>query len=412
MARPLDSPDVSSPSGRSGDCYYGGLRDAIWSRTLSAASRRTLLESDPLPRTADVAVVGAGLVGLCTALSLRRRGVSNIVVLDRNSVCGEATGASAGGLWPAHECLSLAAPDIARRARDAHVRLRDDFPCDYVSSGLLDLVEEGGTGQALDRVRRTEQAGFRAEVLSGRALSDCEPLLQHNGEAVYFPGDGSIHPLKLAAAITSWLRRSDVKICLNQEVLSADGDAPSIATADALLSAGAVVVAAGAWTPLLTKLLGWSPPIRPIRGTLLATEARPQGTLRSVVVASRYYYWQLACGPVAGGGSEEDVGFREGVNAAVEADIRQEYAHLFPALRDVPVTCRWSGFRPFCEDMHPVIGRVPGFRDVFVSAGHFRKGILLAPLSGDLLADELLQHSTEGPTVFRPDRFPATARTG
>ncbi len=362
-----------------------------------------------MPQTADIVLVGAGLVGLCTALSLLRRGVSGIAVVDRTSISGESTGASAGGLWPGHECLAFASPDIAVRARDAHARLRREFNCDFMPSGLLALVEEGELACARERVRCTRAAGFDAELLAGRALADREPLLRHRGEAVHFPGDGSIHPLKLAAGIASCLRRNGVRICLNEEVRLVDAAGPAIATAAGRISAGTVVVAAGAWTPLLTKLLGWSPPIRPIRGTLLATEAQDAGTLRTVVVGRRYYYWQLACGPVAAGGSEEDVGFLEGVSDEVEADIQREHGGLFPALQDVKFTSRWSGFRPFCGDMCPVIGAVPGSRGVYVSAGHFRKGILLAPLSGELLASEILEGCCPTPAAFRPSRFPLRA---
>ena len=359
-----------------------------------------------MPETADVVLVGAGLVGLCTALSLRRRGVRSLTLVDRTSICGESTGASAGGLWSAHECLAFDSPEIAVRARDLHARLCREFSCDFVRSGLLALVEECELASARERVRRTREAGFEAELLSGRALAECEPRLRHGGQAVHFPGDGSIHPLKLAAGIADWLRRKGVRICLNEEVRLVDASEPAIATAGGRVSAGAVVVAAGAWTPLLTSLLGWSPPIRPIRGTLLASGAQRAGTLRAVVIGRRYYYWQLACGPLSAGGSEEDVGFLEGASDEVEADIRREYGELFPTLGNVKFTSRWSGFRPFCEDMHPVIGAVPGSPGVYVSAGHFRKGILLAPLSGEFLAGEILEGRQKTPAAYRPGRFP------
>ncbi len=387
------------------------MQDAIWSRTLLPATRDALLASDSLPAKADVVVVGAGLVGLCTALSLRRRGVGKVVVVDRSSVCGESTGASAGGLWPGHECLTLASPDIARKARDLHAALREEFACDYVRSGVLRLMDEGEASRGLARVERTRKAGFAAELLAGGELAACEPLLQHAGVAIRFPGDGSIHPLKLAAGIAQWLRGNGVRICLNEEVLGIAPAPIAITTSGVRTSAGSIVVAAGAWTPLLTKMLGWRPPIRPIRGTLLATEKQPAGTLRSIVIGQRYYYWQLACGPLAGGGSEEDVGFREGSDGAVAADIRREWGSQFPSLRDLRFTSCWSGFRPFCEDMQPVIGPVPGCDGVYVSAGHFRKGILLAPLSGELLADQMLENRRWLPAeAFRPDRFPLAAQ--
>lgn len=373
------------------------------------ASRDALLASDPLPATADVVVVGAGLVGLCAALSLHRRGAGSIVVVDRTSICGESSGASAGGLWPGHECLTLPSPDIVRQARDLHFALREDFACDFVQSGLIVLLDESEASHGVARVDRTRRAGFRAELLSGRELEACEPLLRHAGTAVRFPDDGSLHPLKLAASIAGGLRRNGVRFCLDQEVLRIDPARLAVATEGGRTAAGSIVVAAGAWTPLLTKLLRWNPPIRPVRGTLLATEKRTTGTLRSIVIGRSYYFWQLACGPLAGGGSEEDVGFREGVSDAVADDIRREWGSLFPSLRGLPFTSRWSGFRPFCKDMQPVIGRVPGRANVFVSAGHFRKGILLAPLSGELLADEMLENRLWDPAlVFRPDRFPVS----
>lgn len=368
--------------------------------------------SDPMPATADVVVVGAGLVGLCTALSLRKRGASRIVVVDRTSVCGAATGASAGGLWPGHECLTMASPELIRRANGLHVELREQFACDYVPSGLLLLLDETERSAAVDRVERTRRAGFEAELLSGRQLAECEPGLGRVAAAVRFPGDGSLHPLKLAAAMARWLRRNGVRICLDQEVHQLEPARLAILTSGGRMSAGSIVVAAGAWTPMLTKLLGWTPPIRPIRGALLATGAQAPDTLRSVVVGRHYYFWQLACGPVAGGGSEEDVGFLEGVCEAVVRDIRREFGELFPTLRDLQFTSRWSGFRPHCADMRPVIGRVPGQASVYVSAGHFRKGILLAPLSGELLADEMLEGRHWPPAqAFRPDRFPRATGT-
>ena len=367
-----------------------------------------MLSSDPLPATADIAIIGAGLVGLCTALSLSRRGVSRLVIIDRTCVCGESTGSSAGGLWPAHECLSFASPEIVRRAAAQHAGLREQFPCDYVSSGLLELLADEDAAHAAERADRTRAAGFEAELLAGAALAEREPRLHHHGPALHFPGDGSIHPLKLASGIAAWLRRRGTRMCLGEEVRDVASDGPVITTGAGRISVGKVVFAAGAWTPLLTRMLGWSPPIRPLRGTLLATDRQPAATLRNVVIGRQFYYWQLASGPLAGGGSEEDVGFCDGLDDAVVGAIRQEWNGLFPSLCEAKFTSGWTGFRPHCADMHPAVGPVPGQADMFVSAGHFRKGILLAPLSGELLADQVLEGaSPEWARAFRPDRFPA-----
>ena len=347
-------------------------------------------------------------MGLCAALSLSRRGVRRLVVIDRTCVCGESSGSSAGGLWPAHECLSFASPEIVRRAAVQHAGLREQFPCDYISSGLLELLAGEDAALAAARVDRTRAAGFEAQLLAGADLAELEPKLRHQGPALHFPGDGSIHPLKLACRIADWLRRRGARVCLGEEVRDVSSGGPVIATSAGRISVGKVVFAAGAWTPLLTRTLGWCPPIRPLRGTLIATDGQPAETIRSIVVGPRFYYWQLASGPLAGGGSEEDAGFCEDLDDAVVGAIRQEWGELFPSLRQVAFTSGWTGLRPHCADMHPAIGPVPGQPDMFVSAGHFRKGILLAPLSGELLADQLLEGaSPEWARAFRPERFPA-----
>lgn len=346
-------------------------------------------------------------------MSLRRRGVRKIVVIDRGAICGEATGASAGGLWPAHECLTLASAEIARRAWDTQLGLLEQFPCDFVPSGLLSLVDEAGTDRPAGRVAETRAAGFEARLLQPAELRDVEPALGHPGPAIHYPSDGSIHPLKLAAGIVSWLRRKGVAICTGQRVTAVDAAGSLTLGAAGQVQAGAAVISAGAWTPLLTAVLDWEPPIRPIRGVLLASETQANRTLRTVVVAKPYYYWQLGCGPVAGGGSEEDVGFQSGVSERVAQDIRRDWARLFPSLAGTAFPCSWFGFRPYCSDMQPVIGRVPGTRSVYASAGHFRKGILLSPLSGELLADEIVDGRPPAlAEAFRPDRFARIDRTG
>ncbi len=387
------------------------MRDAIWFRTLEPSHRAALLASDPLPRTAGIVVVGAGLVGLCTAAALRRRGERNIVVLERGEVCGEASGASAGGLWPAHESRTLGEPELAARADELHRRLRAEFPCDYMPSGLVSLLAPADLPRARQRVASARRAGFAADLIEAGDVVTREPGLRHQGPALHFPEDGSLHPLKLAAGLVAWLRAHGVRICLGTRVARTEPDGSAVETDRGGVAAAAVAVTAGAWTPLLTGLLGWEPPIRPVRGTLVATEPQVAGTIRSIVIGPRYYYWQLGCGPLAGGGSEEDVGFRRGVDERVVEDIRAELGTLFPGLCGLRISCRWSGFRPRCADGQPVIGRVPGLQRVYVAAGHFRKGILLAPLSGELLADEILEGRLwPAAATFRPDRFAGAER--
>ncbi|MEZ5366857.1 MAG: FAD-binding oxidoreductase [Bryobacterales bacterium] len=128
--------------------------------------------------------------------------------------------------------------------------------------------------------------------------------------------------------------------------------------------------------------------------------------IHHTVMAERYYYWQLECGPIAGGGSEERVGFEPGSPSEVLQDIRAEMGAHFPALAHQPTEVAWYGFRPYCADHRPVIGAVPGNEDLFVAAGHFRKGVMLAPASGQVIADLVMGRAPRADiSALDPARF-------
>ena len=119
-----------------------------------------------------------------------------------------------------------------------------------------------------------------------------------------------------------------------------------------------------------------------------------------------FYYWQLPEGHIAGGGSVEDVGFRRGVDEKTASSIRNEMNELLPSVAQRAEACRWSGFRPYCADAKPVVGPVPGQKNMFVGAGHFKKGIMMAPVTGKILAELATQGKTRlSIRSLNPSRF-------
>lgn len=378
------------------------LRDSVWTRTLSDERREVLAASDAAPAAVDVAVVGAGLIGLWTARELVRAGVQKVAVVDRGPIAGEASGANAGGLWYAHEALDsdvLAA--LGRESGEAYRRLADEFEFDHARRGMIELDLRAEQPETLARAEKLQQAGYRAEPVTRQQVRSLEPDLAAPHGGLLLPDDGQLHPLKLAAGLVADLRRQGVSVSSGAEVrrIETNSDGVRLVLADQAVSAEAVVIACGAWTPMLTETLGWRPPIRPIRGVLLALDPLPPGTLRHTIMSNRYYYWQSASGAVVAGGSLEDVGFERGVDDQTVASIRADLAQLFPALADRPTACSWYGFRPFCEDQAPVIGPAPGHDRVFINAGHFRRGVLLAPASARLLADQLTGRLSPQPAL-------------
>ncbi len=357
------------------------MESPIWIETLDEDERRLLAASDPPPKTADVSIIGAGMIGLATAFYLRAAGVRGICIMDCATALGEASGANAGGLWftQLSEGIGWLAP-----LAQASSRLYDElaaqpgFAFDFRRTGLIELRPPGSGPVDGEELRRLEPA------LDGESHS-----------AVFYPTEAQLNPAKLGVSLMRHLRKQGVKICLRCEIERLPGP----------VSAPTVVIAAGAWTPLVTRTLGWAPPIKPMRGQLLATVPR-RPLLRHTVIGPQFYYWQLAEGHIAGGGTVEDVGFERGTNPAGLARIRAEMNALFPALRDVTTAAAWSGFRPYCEDERPVIGRIPGEERPYVAAGHFKKGIMLAPVTGKIIADLITTGKTDLPiTALDAARF-------
>ena len=382
------------------------MQDSIWFQTINAEDRRLLGESDPLPATADAAIIGAGMIGLLTAYYLDAAGMRSIVVIDKGTAAGEASGANAGGLWFAQQSPELGpvAPLAAESSR-LYQALADDFPFDFERSGLIEILDaEGDVADAQRRAADAQKVGFRVERLTGPEARQREPELGITPAAAFlYRDDGHLNPAKLAVALVRHLKQRGVAFCFDTEVHSVG---TRIQTSGGTMEAPKCAITTGAWTPLVTEALGYTPPIKPIRGTLLAVDPMPK-TIRHTIVASKYYYWQLAEGHVAGGGTVDDVGFKRGVEAAAVDDIRSELDTLFPAVAPRPTVFAWSGFRPYCEDLKPVIGPVPGQSGIFVAAGHFKKGIMLAPVSGKVMAELMTRGETNLPIgPLSPARFP------
>ena len=386
------------------------MLDSIWFRTLSSELSDLLRNSDDLPERADVVIVGSGMIGISTAYYLTEAGVKNICLVDRGTALGEASGANAGGLWFAHQSPEFGSISVlAKASSQLYDELSQVLEFDYTKAGLLELLTSAEqTDQAANRVRAVHEAGFRAELVSGKHARSIEPGLALTPEAaIFYPDEAHVHPARLAAALAGDLRRKGVRFCFNTEVKQLNH---SLETSRGAISAGNTVIACGAWTPFVTQTLGWKPPIRPIRGTLLALEPLPP-VLHHSLIGEKFYYWQLPGGHIVAGGSVDDVGFQQGVDAATVASIRDELATLLPAAAEQPLTCAWSGFRPYCEDLKPVVGAVPASENTYVAAGHFKKGIMMSPVTGKILADLITSGKTELPIEpLNPARFPARAR--
>jgi len=381
------------------------MQDSIWFRTLPRELRDSLQQSTELPGDASFVIVGAGMVGLLTAYYLTEAGAKNICVIDRSTVLGEASGSNAGGLWFAQQSREMGTlSSLVKKTQQLYEELNERFDFDLRKPGMLQLCfTSKEASQRSTIVKTVNKAGFRAESISAKQVGELEPKLQKPTRgAVFYPDEGCLHPGRLAARLARYLREKEVTFALGVTVETL---APQIETNQGTISAGTTIVTTGAWTPLLTEVLNWRPPIKPMRGTLMATEPI-RHTLNHTIMTPDFYYWQLPEGHIAGGGSVEDVGFRRGVDEKTTSSIRNEMNELLPSVARRSETCCWSGFRPYCEDAKPVVGLVPGQKNMFVGAGHFKKGIMMAPVTGKILAELATQGKTRlAIRSLSPSRF-------
>ncbi len=361
-----------------------------------------------------VAIIGGGVIGCAIAYELARAG-ARVALLERGEVGGQASGAAAGMLVPP---AAAAAPgpfrDLARASAGLYPALVEaladetDIDVQYVNSGLLLPASGEGRAQGLRALAQWRgDPGLSLEWLDGAPLRALEPALSPRIlGAAYSPDGRHVNPGLLTQALAQAAVRRGAALRLGAPVTGfvRRGDrVAAVQTTSETFPAEHVVLAAGPWTAALARRLGAYVPTRPMRGQMLAYRST---ALRHIVWGDGGYLVPKAGGFLFAGATVEDVGFRPRTNARGQAGLRRLATALAPALRYAEVASAWAGLRPGSPDGLPIIGRLPGWRNVYVAAGHFRNGILLAPITGRLVAQLILEGRPElNVEAFRVGRF-------
>lgn len=340
------------------------------------------------------------MVGLGVAWRLAGLG-RRVTLLERGRTGRGATHAAAGMLSPALEIgfeeLDLYAlsreslrrwPAFARaleRAAGRSVGYRDE--------GALDVATDRDEAAALRRRFRFQQAhGVPVEWLAGDAAQELEPLLAPGlPGAVFAPGDHQVDNRALAAALAEAARRAGVRILEDAPVAAVlpreAGPAVRLASGDTL-GARAVVLAAGAWSRGVEGLAPAAPPVRPLKGQMLALRMAAPLALRLVVRSPEAYLVPKADGRLVVGATSEEQGFDTRVTAGGLYRLLEGAVRVVPAVEELELAETWAGLRPASRDHAPILGRSahPG---VVYATGHYRHGILLAPVTADEVAADV-----------------------
>jgi glycine/D-amino acid oxidase-like deaminating enzyme len=351
---------------------------AVWLDTLDRADRAALEPGVPegLSRTPDVLVVGGGLVGLATAFACHDAGLGRVVVLERNRLGAGASGGAAALLSPALHEWTDPAPFVAL----GHASLARWRELDARWDGALRVRRLDGLVPLTDPLPPSARSVPGLEVLDAAGVQAVEPSLAPCACGVLFTDQGQLHPLHAAAEHARRLGPANVATGVEMlDVRVESGRVEAIETTAGTFTAGAVVFATGN-APAVARV-----PQRFVKGHLLATAPAPF-RLQVVIDAPDGLVLQLPDGRLVSGGTLDEGDESPEPDPHVIDAIAARLHALLPASRTVEVTHGWCCFRPKAADTQPVIDRVADTENAWVTCGHYRTGILMAPATGEVLA--------------------------
>jgi len=350
---------------------------------------------------ADVLVIGGGVAGLSVAWEAAGLGMG-VTVLDRATLGGGATHAAAGMLSPLDEahrgeallrfavCGLRAYPDWV-----GELETESGLSSAYRGGGRLGAaVSESHVGPLRELERVAADHGLRAEWIESADLPAVAPALALGLlGGLLLPDDHRVDNRALAGVLEEACRRRGVRLnpgTAVRSLLIEGGRARGLRLEDGrTIECGMVVVAAGAWAG---RLAGLPRPlrVRPVRGQMLAV--RPSAPIASRVLGSPdVYLVPRDDGRLLVGATVEDVGFAEANTVEGTVGLLGAALSLVPSLGSAPVVEAWSGLRPGTEDGLPILGADPEVEGLYYATGHFRSGILLAPVTGRVFR-ELFAH--------------------
>jgi glycine oxidase len=354
-------------------------------------------------KTWDVIIIGAGLIGTSLSLALRKQGAT-VLLVEREAPGREASHAAAGMLAQCDPHL----PQLLRPLALASAKLYPGFihdledesgqQIDFRRQGtivLLDEVSSGAPAELHSGFAGEESSCDGIRQLTREEVRELEPnLTQRSARAVYLP-EAAVDPRQLTAAALAAAKHRGVDLASGSgvtEIILENQRVAGVRTPRTQFRAPVVVNCAGAWAG---QIVGSRIPTRPVKGHMLAVAA-PIGygahgeplapcVLRHVLRAPDVYLAPRSDGRIVIGSTLEEAGFDKRVDPAVIQRLHEAASTYLPPIRDAKILESWTGLRPGTPDNLPILDETPE-EGYFVATGHYRDGILLAPITAHLMA--------------------------
>lgn len=263
----------------------------------------------------------------------------------------------------------------------------------YHLCGAIEVCSRDNLNEFQQHEAQWQAEGVRVERLSAneiqRYVADMDGQFEH---AIFLPDFGQVRNPRYLKALKSACLQRGVEILEHVhalEIRQHDDRISEVRVGDRRLQFDRICFAAGAWTASLLQPLGFSIPVKPVRGQIVQLQL-PSQPFRCVIELGRRYLVPRRDGLILIGSTEEDAGFAKHTTTEGVAGLLDFAKSLVPSLAHAEVVQTWAGLRPGSPDELPLLGPVPGFSNAFIGAGHFRSGLQMSPATGTILADLML----------------------
>ncbi|WP_417378805.1 glycine oxidase ThiO [Gimesia sp.] len=342
----------------------------------------------------DVNIIGGGVIGLSIAYELVNQGLT-VAVFDRQQFGQEASWAGAGMLPPANiECVTTPAGQLRAASQPLWPawsrRLQEESGIDngYLICGGLHLSLSEDVADWQSYVEDWHKTGTVVEELDSVSLRERAPFLSEQIQAgFYLPEMGQVRNPRHMKALLSACAHQGVVMHAGAPVVGFETQGEKISgiqTPSGVHRAGQTVIAGGAWTPEVLSRLGLQCELVPVQGqiVLLSMKHLP---FRQVIESGRRYLVPRSDGKILIGSTEKHAGFNKENTAEGVAGLIAFAQSVVPGLKDATFERAWAGLRPKSIDGLPYLGRVDGYQNLIMAAGHYRDGLQLSPITAKLI---------------------------